>query len=419
MRKYEIVFKSLAKVVKNCWQARKLLQLENSRESISLQAMRSYIKQACGNTWDIPYDNYCAENALYLKGIQEEMSTLLVLESAIDCEEYLRKFELAFAKYYGVLYALGVSSGTAALALTLGAFDIGEGDEVITTPHTYIATALAIIDVGARPVFVDIGEDFNIDPLKIEEKISSRTKAILPVHLYGNPCRMDQIMEIAQKYSLAVVEDACQAHGASLDGKKVGTFGNAGCFSFHPSKIIGGMGDGGMVITSDKKLAQRIIKQKEPIHHDTEVLKSRRTPACLDPIHVPFLITKLQHIREIIERRKKIAAMYNNSFISIPQLRIPNIETGCEHSYRNYTLRAEGRSGLRRYLFTRGIQAKVFYEIPLYLRKEFEFLGYRQADFPLCEQTYKEIISLPISHALKNEQVEIIIREIKNYYGIK
>ncbi|MBL7196948.1 MAG: DegT/DnrJ/EryC1/StrS family aminotransferase [Candidatus Omnitrophica bacterium] len=419
MKKYMLAVKALAKIIKNCLQVRGLSKLKNGKKIMSLQILQSYTRQVCGNMWDIPYDNYHAENALYMDDIQEKMNAVLTLKNAIDCEEYLKEFEQAFAEYHNVPYAVGVSSGTAALVLSLIALGIGSGDEVITTPHTYIATALAITDVGARPVFVDIGEDFNIDFQKIEEKISPRTKAILPVHLYGKSCDMEQIVIIAQKHNLVVIEDACQAHGASLDGKKTGTFGNAGCFSFHPTKVIGGVGDGGMVLTADKKCAQKVAVLKEPVHHDSFVLKSRRTPACLDPIHVPFLSVKLRHIREIIERRKSIAAMYNNSFTCIPQLKIPAVEVRYEHGYRNYTLRAEDRGGLMRYLFTQGIQAKVFYEVPLHLRKEFAFLGYRQGDFPACEQAYKEIISLPISHALKNEQVEIIIREVENYYGIK
>lgn len=379
--------------------------------------LKSRVKLAVHGHFTIPYDDYRAENALFFEEIVEELACVLSLRDEREVEVYLREFEREYASFLGVSHAVGVSSGTAALSLSLVALGVGPGDEVITTPHTYIATALAIADAGARPVFADIGEDFNIDPDRIEERITPRTKAIMPVHLYGNPCAMDRIMELARGRGLHVVEDACQAQGAAIDGRKAGTFGRTGCFSFHPSKLIGGLGDGGMVATSDRKLAERVRGLRQATRDDEEVLRSRRTPACLDPLHVPFLRVKLRHVREILERRRRIAGIYDERLAGIPRLKTPVIREGEECCFRNYTLRAEDRDDLIRRLFARGIQAKVFYETPLHLRNEFKRFGYSRGDFPACEKAYGEIVSLPISHALGDDQVGRVCEEVRKHYG--
>jgi len=288
---------------------------------------------------------------------------------------------------------------------------------VITTPHTYIATVLAIMDVGAVPVFVDTGSDFSIDPGKIEEKINPRTKALLPVHAYGRPCAIEGIMRLARKYRLAVVEDACQAQGAAINGAKVGSFGQAACFSFHPSKFISGLGDGGMLITSDPLLAQKAREMRQPAHNSVEILKSHRSPCCLDPAHIPFLKVKLRHFSEIVNRRRTIAHCYDSFLSGISQATVIQAEEGREHVYWNYVLRVQRRDELLDHLLGKGIQARVFCKIPVHLRNECRHLGYREGDFPSCEQGCREIISLPISHTLTEKDAERVAREVRHYYA--
>jgi len=416
MRNYFYNPKLIIKIIKKSLHSFKQLITVGKKQHFSFDTLRSYVNASVQNTLDIPYDNYSAENLIYIDEICHELHKVFLLKNEAERKIYVDKFENEYAGYFKVPYAKAVSSGTTALSFSLIALGIGPGDEVITTPHTYIATALAITDTGATPVFADIGEDYNIRPDKIEERISPKTKAIIPVHLYGKPCSIDQIADIARRHRLYIVEDACQAHGAATRRRKVGTFGEAGCFSFHSSKIIGSLGDGGMVITSNRTFASKIAELREPIFNKFEILKSHRTPACLDPIHIPFLTVKLKHIEEITKRRKILADIYNDYLADLPGIIIPRQESGDCHAYRNYTVRVQDREGLIKYLFNNGIEAKIFYEIALHLRNEFKYLGYQQGDFPVCEQFYKEIVSLPISHYLKPEQIEFISKKIREYY---
>lgn len=366
----------------------------------------------------VPYDNYCAENTLFMEEIAGELERVLRLRDGGEFEIYEKEFEAECASFFGVPYALGTSSGTAALSFSLVALGIAPGDRVITTPHTYIATALSISDIGAIPVFVDIREDFNIDPGKIEEKISHKVKAIMPVHLYGFPCAVKEIAALAKKHGLRMVEDCCQAQGASVGGKEVGTFGDTGCFSFHPSKIVGGLGDGGMVITSDQRIAKKIERLREAVYNDKESLKSLKTPASLDVIHIPFLKVKLRHIKEIVRKKRSIADIYTAALSRVPGVVLPQTEAILSGSIRNYTIRAEKRGRLLKYLLSKGIQAKIFYDIPLHLRNEFAHLGYKNGDFPVCERIYEEIISLPISYSLTIQDAERVAGEVRKFYKI-
>ena len=380
--------------------------------------IKSYAAAFKHNSLKIPYENYHAENLMYIDEISHELSNIFALKNEIEYEIYLKKFENEYAAYCGLPYAVGLSSGTTALAYSLIALGISNGNfEVITTAHTYISTGLAILDAGAKPVFVDIGEDYYIDPEKIVDKISTRSKAIIPVHLYGYPCAMDRIMEIAAKFNLYVIEDCCKAHGAAIGEKKAGTFGDTGCFSFHSSKIIGAPGDGGIVITAKRDIAEKIDKLRLPNHNDEGILKSRRTPASLGAINIPFLIVKLKHAEEIINKRKEIAVAYQKNLSDVSEIVLPKDKPGYRSSYRNFTVLAENREGLRKYLLSRGVETKIFYDIPLHLRKEFAHLGYSEGDFPVCEEFYKKIISLPISQSLRIEEIDFISELIRKYYG--
>ena len=386
------------------------------RLSHSVSLLKARAKNINRGLMKISYDNFSAENALFFDEILDELEKVLKLRDVCEFEIYQKEFEAKCASYFGVPFALGMSSGTAALSLSLVALGIGPADYVITTPHTYIATALAISDIGATPLFVDVREDSNIDPAEIEKKISPKVKAIIPVHLYGIPCSIREIVASAKIQGLYVVEDCCQALGATIEGKKVGTFGDFGCFSFHPSKIVGGLGDGGMAITSDPIVAKNMERLREALYNDKEVLKSLKTPASLDVIHIPFLKVKLRHINEIIEKKKLIANIYNSMISGIPGVILPQIENNCTSSFRNYTIRVPERGRLLKYLLSKGIEAKIFYDTPLHLRNEFAHLGYEKGDFPVCEKIYEEIISLPISYALASQDIEKIAGLIRRFY---
>ena len=385
----------------------------------SLNLLKARAKNISRGSMKIAYDNFSRENALFFGEIADELEKVLKLRDDYEFQSFRRDFEAQCSAYFGAPYALGASSGTAALSFSLTALGVGRGDRVITTPHTYIATALAISDIGAIPVFTDTGEDFNIDPDKISEGAFRSAKAIIPVHLYGQPCRIKEICVLAKRYGIYVVEDCCQAHGASVGSKPVGTFGNTGCFSFHPSKILGCLGEAGMVITSDSTVAKKIEILREPLHNDREVLKSLKTPASLDVIHIPFLKVKLRHIDEILERKKVIAGLYTTMLTGIPDVILPQTGSGSSGSFRNYTIRAPERDGLIKYLSSKGIEAKIFYDTPLHLRNEFLHLGYKKRDFPVCEKIYEEIISLPISYSLSFKEAEFVAKKVKEFYEIR
>jgi dTDP-4-amino-4,6-dideoxygalactose transaminase len=325
--------------------------------------------------------------------------------------ENVKMFEEEVKAYLGVSNAIGVASGTDALHLALRALDIGKGDEVITTPFTFFATVEAILYVNARPVFVDIEENtYNIDPSKIEEKITPNTKAIIPVHIFGCPADMLKINQIAQKYGLKVIEDAAQAFGASIMGKKVGSFGNLGCFSFYPSKNLGCFGDGGMVVTDDSELAEkiRILRNHGSpgrYIHETVGLNSR-----LDEIQAGILRIKLKHIDHYNELRRKKAEIYTK-LLSDAVITPKEIENAY-HVYHLYSIRSPMRDKLKETLLKHGIPSVVYYPVPMHLQKALNFLGLKEGDFPVAEAVSKEILSLPIYPELPDEDVHEIAQII-------
>lgn len=332
--------------------------------------------------------------------------------------ENVKAFEEEVKSYLGVKEAIGVASGTDALHLALKALNIGKGDEVITTPFTFFATVEAIIYVGAKPVFVDIEEDtYNIDPEKIEEKITPRTKAIIPVHLFGYPADMEKINEIARKYGLKVIEDAAQAFGATIANKKVGTFGDIGCFSFYPSKNLGCFGDGGMVVTDNLEIAQkiRILRNhgsKDKYIHETVGLNSR-----LDEIQAGILRIKLRYIEEYNKNRRKKAFLYTKLLSDV--VITPKENDYKYHVYHLYSIRSCFRDKIKETLAKHGIPSVVYYPLPLHLQKALSFLGYKEGDFPVSEATSREILSLPIYPEIPDEEVyeisQIILRCLQNF----
>ena len=324
--------------------------------------------------------------------------------------------EKEVATVCGCKYGIGVASGTDALRLTLAALEIGPGDEVITTPFTFIATASCILHCGAKPVFVDIDpRTFNIDPDKIEKAITKKTKAIIPVHLYGQPAEMDKIMAIARTYNLYVIEDAAQAIGAKYKGKPVGQFGIAGCLSFFPTKNLGAYGDGGMVVTNDADLAERIDilrkhGSKKKYHAELLGFNSR-----LDEIQAAILRVKLRYLDKWTEARRQIACRYNEGLKNLPII-TPFESQGVYHIYHQYTIRSKERDKLISFLKESGITTLVYYPVPIHLQKLFSFLGYREGDFIEAENASDEVLSLPMYPELSVEQQDIIIAQIKSFF---
>lgn len=322
--------------------------------------------------------------------------------------------EEKIASYTGSAYALGTANGTEALYLALRALEIGEGDEVITTPFTFFATGEAIAQVRAVPVFADIDPvTYNIHPNEIKKKITAKTKAIIVVHLYGQAADMDAINEIAAEHGLYVIEDACQAIGTDYKGKKAGSIGHIGCFSFFPSKSLGAFGDAGMVVTSDKKLYDKmsVIRNhgstKKYIHSEIGI-NSR-----LDEIQAAILLVKLQHLESFLSRRNEIAGVYTKELSGV--VKVPSAEPTRLHTFHQYCIETEKRDQLAAHLYQSGISTAIYYPVPLHLQAAFSYLGYQEGDFPISERAAERILALPISPALKNDQQSAIIQAVKDF----
>ncbi len=338
-------------------------------------------------------------------------STQFILGPAVrDLEEHV-------AAHCGCKYGIGVASGTDALRLTLAALGIGPGDEVITTPFTFIATGNTISRSGATPVFVDIDpRTSNIDPAAIEEAITERTKAIVPVHLYGQPADMDPIMELAEVNGLYVVEDAAQAIGAHYKGRQVGCIGQAGCLSFYPTKNLGGYGDGGMVVTNDASLAEKIDVlrrhgSKKKYHADVLGFNSR-----LDSLQAAILAVKLEHLDDWNEARRRLAERYNQLLADLP-VTTPYESPDVYHVYHQYTIRAPQRDALVAYLKERGIGTMIYYPVPLHLQGLYASLGYAEGSLPISEIASREVLSLPMYPELTGDQQILITDTAREFYS--
>ncbi len=326
---------------------------------------------------------------------------------------HVSELEEKIAEYTGTKYGIGVASGTDAIYLALRASGVGEGDEVITTPFTFFATVEAILYCGAKPVFVDIEPDsFNIDPSKIEKAVTEKTRAILPVHLYGYPCDMERIMSIAGDRGLAVIEDAAQAFGAGINGKKAGGFGTAGCFSFYPSKNLGCYGDGGMIVTSDAELVPKVKSLRN--HGSTSMYIHERVGvnSRLDEIQAGILLIKMKRIDRYNDLRRKNAGLYTKMLGSY--VKCPDESDGYRHVYHQYTIRCPQRSRMQEKLKREGISSVIYYPIPMHMQKAVAFLGYKKGDFPDSEKAADEVLSLPMYPELKEEHIEKVCSVIKS-----
>lgn len=331
---------------------------------------------------------------------------------------HLQSFEDNLAKFVGTKYAVGLNSGYDALHMSLRAAGIGRGDEVIVPSHTFVATCSAVVNVNAAPVLVDVAKDFNIDVDKIEEAITSKTRAIIPVHLNGYMADMPVVMEIAKKYKLVVIEDACQSLGSSISGKGAGAWGLTGCWSFYPFKILGGYGDGGAITTNDPDVA--LFARRMRYNGEDRITgeyHGHGFTCLLDNLQAAFLDVKLRHFPKWVERRKQIAEQYRKAFSGISDLMIPYYDkAGFDHVYQNYVVRSKQGDEFSDYFKKNGVEILVQWRKPYYRH---EALNLVDRGFPETEALCREVCSLPMNVELDDEQVEYVIKTVRSFYGMK
>ncbi|MCX6355727.1 MAG: DegT/DnrJ/EryC1/StrS family aminotransferase [Candidatus Aureabacteria bacterium] len=329
----------------------------------------------------------------------------------------VERLEREFASFCGVSAAVGVASGTDALQLALEALGIGPGDEVVVPVNTFIATALAVSMVGARPVFVDTDPDtYNLSAGHVEKALTPRTRAVIPVHLYGQAVDMDPLKRLARERGFAIVEDACQAHGAEYNGVRVGGFGDIGCFSFYPGKNLGAFGDGGMVVTGNEKLAEKVavlrnVGRRGKYEHLVKGHNSR-----LDNIQAAILLVKLKHLRQWNDARRQWAKLYGKMFTGLP-LVCPRELESVRHVYHLYVIRVKERDALADHLHRKGIATGVHYPIPIHLQQAYKELGHKKGDFPVAEQVAGEILSLPMYPELGEDGVAAVVDAVRSFYS--
>jgi len=349
------------------------------------------------------------------ESIKEEIDQAIsdvIFDSAFVGGKYIKNFEQNFANYIGAKYCIGVGNGTDALFIALKIFGVREGYEVITAANSFIATSEAITTTGAKVIFVDCDSDtYNIDVQKIEKAITNKTKAIIPVHLYGQPADMDPIIDIGQRYNLNIVEDSAQAHGAVYKGRKAGTIAPIACFSFYPGKNLGAYGDAGAIVTNDEELAEKARMfanhgRKEKYEHEFEGVNSR-----LDGLQAAILDVKLKHLEKWIERRRSITKIYDEELKDI--VITPFVPPDIRHVYHLYVIRIKNRNNVREFLAEKEIHTGIHYPIPLPFLKAYKYLEHKPADFPVAYSLKDEILSLPIHADMSDDQVEYVIKHLK------
>jgi len=371
------------------------------------------------NTMKVPFLDLKAQ----YETIKEEINTAIqeVIDScAFAGGPFVEKFEREYAEFCGADYAIGVGSGTEALWLTLLALGIGRGDEVITVPNTFIATVEAISFAGATPVFVDIDEDYyTMNPELIENAITPRTKAVIPVHLFGQMANMDPIMEIAKKHGLYVIEDACQAHGAEYKGKRAGSVGEAGCFSFYPGKNLGAYGEAGAVTTNNKDLTHKIKMlrdhgQSKKYYHDIIGWNAR-----MDGIQAAVLSVKLRHLEEWNDKRRKNAGIYDSLLKKEGELCITKEAEYNKHIYHIYAIRIQKRGALITALKEKNIFCGIHYPVPIHLQRVYKGIGYTQGSFPAAERQADEVLSLPMDAELSRDQIVYVCELLRKFFELQ
>ncbi len=345
------------------------------------------------------------------------------MDEVLDAQNFILgdqvgRLEKAIADYCGTAAGVGCASGTDALYLALRALEVGPGDEVVTVSYTFFATAGAIWNVGAKPVFVDIRPDtYNLDPDRLESAVTARTKAIIPVHLFGQCADMGPITDLARRRGIAVIEDAAQAVGAAQHGKRAGNLGDLGCFSFFPSKNLGCFGDGGMVVCNDPALAERMrilrVHGSQPKYFHSVVGVNSR----LDTLQAAVLLAKLPHLDRWSEGRAAHAAFYDAAFADVPEIGRPAAREGNLHVYNQYTIRIPDRDGLVKQLSAKGIGHALYYPLPLHLQKCFASLGHREGDFPESERAARETVSLPIYPELPEDARAYVAEVVRSCFA--
>src|SRR5467141_3148542 len=362
----------------------------------------------------VPFVDLAAQYRTIAAEINEATSRVIQNADFILGRE-VNLFEEEFAAFCEAQYAVGVDSGTSALELALRAYDIGPGDEVITAANSFIASALAISHAGATPVLTDVDPyTYTMDVASIESAITPRTKAILPVHLYGHPAHMDPIRQLAEQRGLIVIEDACQAHGTRYKGRRAGSLGHAAAFSFYPGKNLGAYGDGGMVVTNDPDIRKRLemlrnYGQEEKYHHLTQGFNRR-----LDTLQAAVLRVKLKYLEKWNAARRWQAELYHR-LLAGTELVLPSEAVGAQSVWHLYVIRTEHRDKLKQYLASRGIAAGIHYPVPIHLQPAYKNLGYKRGDFPVTEQYAQRILSLPMYAELTPELIDCVAESILSF----
>ncbi len=363
----------------------------------------------------IPYTNLSQQHA----AIKDRL--LKAVERVFDHGRFIfgpevEEFELRFAQFCKTKYAVGVGNGTDAIILALKAISVGPGDEVITVANTFVSTVSSIVAVGAKPVFVDVQDDYNIDPRLIEKAITKRTKALLPVHLTGRPADMDSIMSIARKHGLKVIEDCAQAVGAEYKGQKVGAFGDIGCFSLHPLKTLNACGDGGVIVTNESQAYQRVKILRDNGMKNRSECVVWSSNSRLDTIQAAFLLVKLDYLEQWTEKRIENAKFYQKEFSKLNFIRFPVDRSHEKSVYHTFVIQADQRDTLREYLAEKGIGTKIHYPIPVHLQLAAQDMGYKRGDLPVTEKQSQSILSLPVYPELSHENMEYIVRSVEEFH---
>ncbi len=368
--------------------------------------------------YKVPFVDFPKHYRTYKKEIDAAITGALSRGDLVLRDD-VRRFEQNIADYVGSRYAVGVNSCTDAMRFSLLAAGIGPGDEVITVAHTFVATVAVIVQCGAKPVLVDVADDYNMDVRLVEKAIMPRTKAILPVHLNGRVCDMDKLMKIASDYNLIVIEDAAQALGATFNGYKAGSFGLTGCFSFYPAKSLGAFGDAGIAVTDDEEIASRIRLYRDHGRQTQEDLALFGYNSRLDNLQAAILNVKFKYFDEWVVRRRELAGIYQEGLSSLSYVKLPPPPTSKGYyfdTFQNYVIRAQNRDKLAAYLLEQGIETLISWPKPMHHQQP---LGLGHFHLPKTEQISQEVLSLPLIPEISNEQVEYVVGAIRRFYRNK
>ncbi len=364
---------------------------------------------------NIPYVDLAEQHAPLKEKLLEAVGKVLDHGKFVLGEE-VAEFEQRFAKLCGVRYAAALNSGTDALILALRTLGVGAGDEVITVSNSFVSSASCIVCAGAKPVFVDVGEDYLMDPALIEKAITPQTKAVLPVHWTGRPADMKAVMAIAKKHNLLVIEDCAQAVSAELDGQKVGSFGDAGCFSLHPLKTLNACGDGGVLTTNNKEMYKKILALRDNGFYRRHECIYWSNNSRLDTIHAAMLLVKLDHLEDWTEARRANAHFYQKHLAGLSAVQVPVAEKNMRAVYHTFIIQADRRDELQAFLVDKGVGTKVHYAVPIHLQPVAKELKYKKGSLPVTERQAGRVLSLPVSQSLQPDMLEYVVNAINDFY---